>query len=149
MDVYRITIGSHTDDLTGTGAKLVGGRWNRQGTPVLYTSSSRALATLEVLVHAPSFFVPKAYTVLTIYVPDDSLRTVPRERLPDGWDQRAPPELLCDISEQWLTDAEFLAMKVPSAIVDGEFNYLLNPAHARFSDVYIREKQPYRFDERL
>lgn len=87
--------------------------------------------------------------MLTIPTPDDSLRTVPRERLPLGWDQLAPPELLCDITGKWLADAEFLATKVPSAIVEGEFNYLLNPAHVRFSDVYIRETQSYQFDTRL
>lgn len=149
MDVYRIVAGPYADDLGGTGAKLVGGRWNRPSTPLLYTSGSRALATLEVVVHMPVFSVPKAYYVLTIRIPADSLQTVPAEQLPVGWDQLQPPDALKDITENWLTDGRFLLLKVPSAIVTGDYNYLINPAHPRATDVRTTDNQPYSFDPRL
>lgn len=149
MDVYRLSNARRADDLTGTGAKIGGGRWNYMGTPVLYTASSRALATLEVLVHSPLSFVPDYYRMLTIRVPEDSMQTVPLDQLPDGWSGLTPPSAIKYITETWITENKFLVLKVPSAVVEGEFNLLLNPAHSRFSDVRTTDKQPYSFDPHL
>ncbi|MBK7637232.1 MAG: RES family NAD+ phosphorylase [Saprospiraceae bacterium] len=51
MEVYRICRSKYSNDLSGEGAKLYGGRWNRPGIAALYTSESRALALLELIVH--------------------------------------------------------------------------------------------------
>ena len=149
IDVYRLSVGPYSDDLNGTGASLAGGRWNRPGLHVLYTAGSRALATLEVLVHAPVMFVPKSYYLLTIRVPEDSLLSVPLDQQPKEWDGPTPPGLIKDMTEGWIADKRFLMLKVPSSIVAGEYNYLINPAHSRMSEVTITDKQPYRFDVRL
>lgn len=149
MDVYRLANARRADDLTGTGSRLLGGRWNYIGTPVLYVAGSRALATLEVLVHSPVSYMPDYYQMLTIRVPEDSLLSVPLDQLPDGWDSLTPPELIKDLTESWLAANRFLLLKVPSAVVAGEYNYLINPAHPRIAEVTITDKQPYRFDTRL
>lgn len=149
MDVYRLSVDPYSNDLSGFGASIAGGRWNRPGYRVLYTAGSRALATLEVLVHVPATFVPKGYHLLTIRIPDDSMQTVPLDQLPDGWNGLTPPPAIKAITETWVADNKFLVLKVPSAVVAGEFNLLLNPAHARFSDVRTTDKQPYSFDPRL
>lgn len=149
MDVYRIANARRADDLTGTGSRLMDGRWTYVGTSVLYTASSRALATLEVLVHSPLSYVPDHYQMLTIRVPEDSLLSVPLDQLPTGWDESKPPELVKDITEAWLAENRFLLLKVPSAVVTGEYNYLINPAHSRANEVLITNKQPYTFDVRL
>ena len=149
IDVYRLSVGMYSDDLSGTGASRAGGRWNRRGFRVLYTAGSRALATLEVLVHAPVLFVPTSYYLLTIRAPEDSLLSVPLDQLPGGWDSLHPPDAIKDITENWLADNRFLLLKVPSAVVAGEYNYLINPAHSRMAEVTITDKQPYRFDARL
>lgn len=149
MDVYRLSNARRADDLTGTGARLIGGRWNYIGTPVLYTASSRSLATLEVLVHSPLSYVPDYYQMLTIRVPEDSILSVPLDQLPDGWNGLTPPSTIKDITERWATDHKFLLLKVPSAVVEGEYNYLINPMHPRASEIMITNKQPYRFDSRL
>ena len=149
IDVYRLTVDPYSDDLSGIGASLSGGRWNRSGFRVLYTAGSRALATLEVLVHVPTTFVPKSYYLLTIRLPEDSLLSVPLDQLPDGWDSLTPPVTIKDITEAWLAENRFLLLKVPSAVVAGEYNYLINPAHSRASEVLITNKQPYNFDTRL
>ncbi|GAB3640202.1 RES family NAD+ phosphorylase [Spirosoma arcticum] len=149
MDVYRLSNARRADDLTGTGSKIGGGRWNYIGTPVLYTASSRALATLEVLVHSPLSYVPDYYRMVTIRIPEDSMQTVPLDQLPDGWNGLAPPPAIKDITEMWVAENKFLVLKVPSAVVAGEFNLLLNPAHSRFSDVRTTDNLPYSFDPRL
>lgn len=149
MEVYRLANARRADDLTGTGARLVGGRWNYVGTPALYTASSRALATLEILVHSPISYTPDTYQMLTIRVPDDSLLSVPPDQLPDGWNGLTPPTSIKDITERWIADSRFLLLKVPSAAVEGDYNFLINPMHPRASDVMITDKKPYRFDPRL
>jgi RES domain-containing protein len=149
MHVYRLSNARRADDLTGTGARLSGGRWNHVGTPVLYTASSRALATLEVLVHSPLSYIPDYYQMLTLRVPEDSLLSIPLDQLPDDWNGLTPPTAIKDITEKWVAENKFLLLKVPSAVVAGDYNYLINPAHARASQVIIIDKQPYRFDSRL
>jgi RES domain-containing protein len=42
-----------------------------------------------------------------------------------------------------------VALRVPSVIVPGEFNYLLNPAHPQFASVKIGKSEPFLFDPRL
>ena len=94
-------------------------------------------------------FVPKSYYLLTIRTPEDSLLSVPLDQLPDGWNGLTPPGAIKDLTESWLADSRFLMLKVPSAVVAGEYNFLINPAHSRASEVSITDKQPYRFDPRL
>ncbi|GAB4013592.1 RES family NAD+ phosphorylase [Spirosoma migulaei] len=149
MDVYHLANARRADDLTGTGARLAGGRWNYIGTPVLYTASSKALATLEVLVHSPLSYVPDYYRMLTIRVPEDSLLSVPLDQLPDGWNGLTPPTSIKDIIESWIIGNRFLLLKVPSAVVAGDYNFFINPAHPRATEILITDNQPYRFDPRL
>ncbi|GAB4037202.1 RES family NAD+ phosphorylase [Spirosoma gilvum] len=146
MEVYRLANARRADDLTGTGARLTGGRWNFVGTPVLYTASSRALATLEVLVHSPVSYVPDQYQMLTLLVPEDSLQSVPLDSLPEGWNGLTPPDAIKTITQNWILDHRFLLLKVPSAVVAGEYNILINPTHLRASEVVILDKRPYQFD---
>lgn len=87
--------------------------------------------------------------MLTIRIPEDSMQTVPLDQLPDGWNEPTPPSAIKDITETWVAENKFLVLKVPSAVVAGEFNLLLNPAHARFSAVHTTDNQPYSFDPRL
>ncbi|MFN3490402.1 MAG: RES family NAD+ phosphorylase, partial [Emticicia sp.] len=77
MEVFRLSSAKYATDLSGTGAKIHGGRWNRKGDAVLYTAGTRALALVEVLVHTTNAFLPLNYQLITIYIPDDSILTIP------------------------------------------------------------------------
>ncbi|MFN8343679.1 MAG: RES family NAD+ phosphorylase [Spirosomataceae bacterium] len=149
MEVFRISKAQYAADLTGTGAKIAGGRWNKPGTAVLYTSGSRALATLEVLVHIPAFYVPSDYVLSTLWIPDDSIQHLNPELLPDRWQDLTPNENLRTLADAWLKSTACLTLKVPSAIVAGEFNYLINPLHPIFAEVKLLRREAYRFDPRL
>lgn len=149
MDVYRLANARRASDLSGEGARRAGGRWNRAGTAVLYTASSRALATLEVLVHIPLAFIPDGYRMLTLHLPDDSLQTLPVDVLPDGWNSLTPPVAVKQLIEEWMNDSRSLVLKVPSAIVEADFNFIINPMHTRITEVQITDNQPYEFDTRL
>ncbi|MEZ0484461.1 RES family NAD+ phosphorylase [Fibrella aquatica] len=149
MNVYRLASARRANDLSGEGARRVGGRWNSIGTAVVYTASSRALATLEVLVHTPLAFVPDNYRMLTLSLPEDSIQTLPLDRLPKGWNGLNPPLMVKQLIDKWIYDNQFLVLKVPSAVVEGDFNLLINPMHPRMSEVQITDNRPYTFDTRL
>lgn len=149
MEVFRLTSAKYAQDLSGTGAKIHGGRWNQKGEAVLYTAGSRALALVEVLVHLTNAFLPINYQLITIYIPDDSILEIPSKSLPKDWKNIEPSESSKKITNNWLTENEYLVLKVPSVVVEGEFNYLVNPSHTDFSKIKILKTEPFSFDERL
>ncbi len=138
----------YADDLSGTGARLYGGRWNSVGKPVVYLASSRALAVLEVLVHLPATLIPSNYCLVTLDAPDDVFKIV-LNTLPPNWQEFPEPGILKTMGDQFIASNKHLLCSVPSAIVKEEHNYLLNPAHPKFLKVKVVSKEPFSFDERL
>ncbi|MDB5008674.1 MAG: hypothetical protein JWP45_3067 [Mucilaginibacter sp.] len=149
MVLYRIVSCDYAGDLTGTGARLYGGRWNSEGKPAIYLASSRSLAVLEVLVHLPPLMIPNNYCLVEIQVPDDSFTTISIDDLPANWRDISPPLALKQQGDDFLKKQEHLLMKLPSSIVPMEYNYLLNPLHPDIRKVEILGKNPFNFDGRL
>jgi len=149
MVLYRIAKCSYADDLSGTGARLYGGRWNSEGKSAVYLASSRALAVLEVLVHLPPLLLPDDYCVAEIDVPGSGITNINIDDLPKDWRDVSPPVDLKRIGDNFLKEQAALLMKVPSSIVQTEYNYLLNPQHPNASKVKILKKEPFYFDARL
>jgi len=148
MFLYRISKSAHIRDLTGAGAKLYGGRWNHRGVPLIYTSESRSLATVEYLVHLSLPEAPSDLSMATLEVPDD---IVPEEldpsSLPKNWRDSPAPVELADLGAEWVRSRASLLLRVPSAVV--EHNILINPAHDGMSRVKLVKVEPYKLDERL
>jgi len=151
MRVFRICQAQHVGGaFTGDGAVLYPGRWHRRGVRVVYTSESRALAALEQLVHLHRTRLPDDFVCFTVEIPDElTIREVMPGDLAREW-KRYPglPELQ-EIGSSWVSGGESVCLKVPSAIVPGEHNVLLNPRHADFSRLAIGSAKPFVFDERL
>lgn len=148
MFLYRISNARYADDLSGNGARLYGGRWNSEGRAIVYLASSRSLAILESLAHLSPTNIPVDYVILTIDVPDDFFE-IDIKLLPNNWSEYPEPNILKEICNSFLQKNEFLLLKVPSAIVPQEFNYLMNPMHQKAGKVKIVSKAPFSFDERL
>lgn len=148
MLLYRITNAKYADDLSGTGARLYGGRWNSEGKPMVYLASSRSLAVLESLAHLVTTNIPDDFALLTIEAPDD-FYVIPENLLPDNWNEYPEQHILKQIGNSFLQKGDHLLLKVPSALVPEEFNYLLNPLHPKAGKVKIVKKPPFNFDERL
>jgi len=150
MRVYRIAKKEYAEDLTGLGAKLYGGRWNHRGTALTYTSETRALATLEFLVHVSLPDVPKGLSIATIGIPDD---LIPEEIRPlslsTNWREHPSSSKLADIGTKWAKSNRSLLLRVPSAVVEQESNILINPLHPAIVRVVLLEVKPYELDERL
>jgi len=133
----------------GEGARLYGGRWNSPGTRVAYASGSIALAVLEVLVHLKaSQFLP-SYRLASADVPDDLVEALAPTALPRGWRQSPPPAATAAIGDAWVTAATAAVLAVPSAVVESERNYLLNPAHPELARIIVRAPERFVFDPRL
>jgi RES domain-containing protein len=148
MLVYRLTSRKYSSDLSGTGAAMHGGRWNKKGTPVLYTGWSKEIALLETIVNTPPMLVPEL-DMLTIEIPDGSITELPTEDLPPNWSDYPAPTILSEIAEEWIRKGETLALKVPSCILHSSSNYILNCRHRDYSHVRITEHREFRFDLRL
>jgi len=148
--LYRICRSIFADDLSGEGSKIKGGRWNSKGLPVLYCSESRALATLELLVHTSYELNQRNLSLVTLHLPDNiKIIQVKINQLPKDWKNYPAPRTLAIIGDEWLKKNETLALKIPSVIVKEEFNYMLNPVHKDFKKVKIISKEKFLFDNRL
>ncbi len=150
MLVYRIAKTDHIADLSGTGARLYGGRWNHRGTALVYSSETRALATLEYLVHVSLPYAPADLSVATIEIPDE---IVPEEvlpsSLPKNWREHPAIPRLADLGTEWARSRRGLLLRAPSALVEHECNVLINPLHRDARLVVVVETEPCRLDERL
>ena len=150
MNVYRIAKTRYLHDLSGSGARIFGGRWNHKGTSVIYTSENRALATVEHLVHAPLSIMPASLGLTTLHIPDDIL---PQEisifDLPKNWRGYPAPTRLADYGTLWAKQSEALLLRVPSAVVEHEYNVLINPLHPDMKSVSIVRAEKYAIDKRL
>jgi len=148
--VYRIAKKRYIHDLSGTGARIYGGRWNHKGISIVYASESRSLATVEYLVHVNLAIVPSGLSISSIKIPDRiSPKQISTSGLPSNWREFPAPSELAEIGTKWALANETLLLRVPSAVVEHEFNMLINPSHPDFKHVKIIDTEDCRFDERL
>ncbi len=149
MIVYRLAKAAHAADLSGMGAFLYGGRWNSPGVAVIYTSESRALTVLEVAVHTPLAIAPDGYQLIELEISIANLHIYTPEKLRDSWNAIPPSAASQKIGDEFIEQGKFLLMKVPSAVVPGDYNLLINPSHKDMKMVRIIRISDFTFDERL
>jgi RES domain-containing protein len=148
MLVYRITKTKNAADISGMGAALYPGRWNKKGTPVLYTGINKEIALLENLVHLPAMMMPEL-DVLTIEIPNESITKLDADDLPKSWFHFPAPSILAEIGQNWVDENKTLALQVPSAIVQSSWNIVLNCRHIQYKEVKIVSRSRFHFDTRL
>ncbi len=133
----------------GEGARLYGGRWNSPGTRMVYVAGSVSLAVLEVLVHLGNAGVLSSYSLCAVEFEDGLMESLDRSRLPADWRSYPAPPGLREIGDAWVRDRTSVILEVPSAVIERESNYLINPAHPDFASVNVGEPEPFEFDSRL
>lgn len=114
-----------------------------------YASESVALATLEILVGLQDAALLPSYSLIKVEFPESLVEALDRQTLPSGWNQYPPSEETQILGDLWIAEARSVVLKVPSAVVEGEYNYLLNPEHEEFEQVTIQRPEPLRLDPRL
>jgi RES domain-containing protein len=149
MIVYRISITKHANDLSGEGARLNGGRWNNKLIPCTYTAESRALAVLEYTVNVNIDEIPRALSLVLIEIPDKNILKLNEANLPGNWKQSPTPSSTRQFGTSLLTAAKNAVIKIQSAVIPQEFNYILNPAHPDSKNFKILDIQDFVFDVRI
>lgn len=126
------------------------GRWNEAGTRLVYASESRALAVLEYAVHAEEGKQGEDLVAVAGELPDGvTLERVHPEELPPGWDAPEGPPALQRLGSSWAAAQRSAVLEVPSVLVPGEWNRILNPAHPEAGALAVRRVEPFRLDPRL
>ncbi len=150
MIVFRLSKRRYRNDLSGRGAELSGGRWNSKGVSMVYTSESRALCAAEIAVHAPLGIIPKDYYIISIGIADNfSVKITDTEKLPDKWSSFPYLDFTKEMGDEFIRKEEFPVMKVPSAVIQGDYNYLINPLHPDSKRIKVLDSEPFKFDVRL
>lgn len=149
MRVWRIT--RHSEEvLTGEDARLVRGRWNSAGTPIVYTASTLSLAALEYLAHIDGEEIPQGLVALEVEFPDDvPVGCVELDDLPPDWNCIPCHPACVAIGDRWIAEGRALLLRVPSAIIPEESNYLLNPRHPEAARARLVSMRDFTFDARL
>jgi len=148
VKLYRIADSRHAI-WSGTGAMLVGGRFNSPGTPVIYAALSFAGAMLEVLVHARIGKVPKTHAWVEATVPENvSIERHDADSLPSGWDAMSLQPARA-FGDAWLAGMRSAVLIVPSVVAREECNALVNPAHPDAARIVVAEPRAVVWDERL
>ena len=148
MIIYRISSPQYSDDLSGTGAKLFGARWNSKGVAMLYCSATISLALLEMLVHTHFHDYNKELELMYINLPDNiPVPTLNVQKMKTTW--IADEGYSRFVGDEFIRARQTPVLKVPSAVVQEEFNYLLNPAHPDFKKIKLTKKKSFRPDKRF
>jgi RES domain-containing protein len=134
---------------SGEGARLYGGRWNSRGVRLVYASTSLALAAVEYFVNLEPSLRPKDLVSIKGEIPEAlEIGRLDPKALPANWHETRD-ESLRRYGDEWVRGARTVALLVPSAAIRGEWNALLNPAHADFSRVKFHAPEPFEFDVRM
>jgi RES domain-containing protein len=147
MTVYRITTEQWSKSLQASGYPA---RWNAKGRLVIYTAGSCSLACLENLVHRSGEWQDKMYKVMLIEIPDKiKMESIEPGALQKGWEQVNHFSYCQSMAADWLNSATTAILKVPSAIIKKEYNYLINPQHADFKTIKLTGTEDFSFDMRF
>lgn len=152
--VWRIatdTPAYEADDLTGAGAKVTGGRWNEAGTPLVYTSETRALACLETVVHLNAGGLPLNRYLVQIELTDAAWAnaTIFDPTTHVGWEAEPAGRVSIRYGTEWVRSASSLLLIVPSAIVPEERNVLINPLHPDAAGLVAVKQRRWTYDARI
>lgn len=150
VKVYRIGVKDYIKDISGTGAKLYGGRWNSKGNPILYCAQNVSLAILEILVHFDGLTIPKDLFLIELTISNDDAIELSKRRFNSLRNHKSAEYKFKEEGDNWIQSCESLMLKVPSIITHYESNILINPQHPKFQrDVKINKVEEMELDERL
>lgn len=150
ISAWRIVLAPFAEEaFSGEGARINGGRWHSRGNRIVYTSSAISLAALELLVNVPRRRRLYEFAVVGCWFPEAIVEEVDRTLLPSDWRAHPPPPALAQIGNDWLASRASVVLAVPSAVIETEVNYLINPEHPDFGSVDVGEPRPFTLDPRL
>lgn len=135
--------------MDGEGARLWGGRWNPPGMAAVYLAESRALAALEIIVHAPRETLPLEWRIIAVTVPDDLIVPVKPADLPADWQALPSSPAARSFGAAWLRRRQSVALKLPSVVLPEEHTLLIDPLHPDAVKLRVDPAKRFRFDPRF
>ena len=147
--VWRITTRRFADQaVSGEGARLYGGRWNRVGQAMVYTAENRSLALLEMRVQDEPLLAN--YILIPAHLPANvSIEILGHNVLPNDWRTPAGREALQSLGGEWLRQLRSCVLAVPSSVMPAELNFLINPLHPDFKHITLGDPEILETDMRL
>lgn len=134
----------------GEGAYRYGGRWSSPGTRLSYASEHQSLAMLEYFVHLDKDDPPGDLVLAVAEVPDDLMRErIQAKELPANWRESAAPPELTRLGDEFAQQGEHCLLLVPSVLAPSENNCLINPEHADYKRIVVRDLEPLSYDPRV
>lgn len=132
MEVFRISKKQFSSTLAASGHE---GRWNPDGHQVIYTSATRSLAALEMVVRRKKMNLTMKYMIMVISLADEDhlVKQVKMADMPGNWRSIEAYPVLRGIGSGWYRSQESLVLKVPSVLIPAEHNYIINYEHPDFS----------------
>ncbi len=150
IHAWRITKRRYTGSaFDGEGARRYGGRWNSPGHAAVYVSETRALATLEILAGLRTPVVVPAYVLIGVEFDEVLVTSLDSADLPQSWKAYPPDPGTQMLGDRWIVAKESAVLRVPSALVPGEFNFVINPHHPDFGSIRIGEPEDLHLDPRM
>jgi len=147
MEVFRIVKSEYAGTLYASGRA---NRWNYPEERIIYTAGSRSLACLENVVHSSGEALQQTFMVVVVYVPDElAIETIHLNDLPDDWYTLARHPVCQQIGSEWIHSQKTTVLKVPSAIIHEEANFVLNPQHPDYPQIQIAQRKAFAFDPRI
>jgi RES domain-containing protein len=116
---------------------------------MIYTAQSQSLAALEMLVHLDSPEILKKYLLFEIELDAAYIADLDKSNFPKNWKADPVPEKVQAIGDAWIAAGSSAVLRVPSTLVPGESNFLLNPRHADFQKLTIHKPISFQFDPRF
>lgn len=133
----------------GEGARLFGGRWNSPGTRMVYTSDSRALAALEILIHLTPPTMTRPLHLIGVEIEPDWIETIPNRKLPRHWASAIISPANKQLGDEWIRSARSPVLRIPSVIIPEENNFLFNPSHPALAHLHLVRGTTFSLDPRL
>lgn len=151
MILYRISKAKYAKTaFSGVGGLEAAGRWHHRGQLIVYAAATLSLAALEYLVHLGRRDAKISLVSLRATIPDvTAIEVIDVASLAKNWDASPPVDSTMALGTEWCLELRSAILKVPSVIVPGEFNYLLNPQHPDFKLLEVSKPEPFSFDPRL
>lgn len=131
--------------LSGDGAALIEGRWNKRGQNVIYTSEHYSTAMLETLAYRNGVLPPNQHFIAVTIPHGTSYETVTKDRLP-GW---IDDLVARRFGATWFAERRTAILVVPSFVAREEHNILIHPHHAGFKGIAADLERPVWWDKRL
>ena len=135
-------------------AKLVGkGEQMEQG-QAKYNLRLReqGIGPLEMVANRASVMDGARYKLLTmkISLPNEMIGVADVSKGDKRWQDMENRPKTQDIGSNWYTEKSSVALKVPSVLVNGEYNFVINTEHPDFEKrVSLRSVEDFNWDPKL